>query len=253
LQRHPLTDRPIIDWDLILVMVPLTLVGALLGAFINKLLPGLVIIMTLVLLLSFTAYTTLQKAYKMYQKETQSLKISEQQQQHQQQIQQQPSELMPLTLKDDNQAYDTILSTTTGANNDFELAKIIDNERTTPIQNLLLLIITFGVVLVINLLKGGGSSTFPSPIGIACGSISFYLINLFLVVWVFCISIYVRHYLIKKTKTKNRLGYKYVKGDVQWDETNTIKYGFYSIVAGIFAGMFGIGKFEARSTFSIDS
>ena len=31
-KRHPLADRPLVDWDLILVMEPLTIAGALIGA-----------------------------------------------------------------------------------------------------------------------------------------------------------------------------------------------------------------------------
>lgn len=35
-KRHPDADRPLVDWDLILVMEPLTIGGALIGSFINK-------------------------------------------------------------------------------------------------------------------------------------------------------------------------------------------------------------------------
>lgn len=34
--RHPLADRPLVDWDLILIMEPLTIGGALAGSFLNK-------------------------------------------------------------------------------------------------------------------------------------------------------------------------------------------------------------------------
>jgi hypothetical protein len=37
-KRHPLADRPLVDWDLILVMEPLTIGGALIGSFVNKVL-----------------------------------------------------------------------------------------------------------------------------------------------------------------------------------------------------------------------
>jgi len=61
-KRHPLIDRPLIDWDLILVMEPLTMAGALLGAVLAKLLPSIVLIVSLVAVLSAnTAYKTLQK------------------------------------------------------------------------------------------------------------------------------------------------------------------------------------------------
>ena len=35
-KRHPRADRPMVDWDLILVMEPLTIGGALVGSFIQK-------------------------------------------------------------------------------------------------------------------------------------------------------------------------------------------------------------------------
>ena len=69
-KRHPNADRPLIDWDLILVMEPSTLAGALIGANLNKILSETVIAVMLVLLLSFTAYSTLKKAMKLYKKET---------------------------------------------------------------------------------------------------------------------------------------------------------------------------------------
>ena len=36
------------DWDLILVMEPLTIAGALMGAFLNKLLPEALLVVSLV-------------------------------------------------------------------------------------------------------------------------------------------------------------------------------------------------------------
>jgi len=72
-KRHPLADRPLVDWDLILVMEPLTIAGALIGAFLNKLLPEELLVFLLVALLSFTAYNTLKKAIKMYKAESKLL------------------------------------------------------------------------------------------------------------------------------------------------------------------------------------
>ena len=69
-QRHPTADRPLIDWDLILVMEPSTLAGALIGANLNKVLSETVIAVMLVILLTFTAYNTLKKAMKLYKKES---------------------------------------------------------------------------------------------------------------------------------------------------------------------------------------
>ena len=73
-KRHPTADRPLIDWDLIVVMEPPTLAGALIGANLNKMLPETAVAILLVLLLSFTSYNTLKKARKMYNKETEEIK-----------------------------------------------------------------------------------------------------------------------------------------------------------------------------------
>ena len=68
-RRHPLADRPIIDWDLILVMEPLVLVGALFGSILHRVIPPKVLSVLLVLLLSIVAHTTLVKAKRMYDAE----------------------------------------------------------------------------------------------------------------------------------------------------------------------------------------
>lgn len=67
--RHPLADRPLVDWDLILVCEPLTLSGALLGTLFHRVLSEKLLVVLLVLLLSITAHTTLSKAMRMYQAE----------------------------------------------------------------------------------------------------------------------------------------------------------------------------------------
>ena len=68
-RRHPLADRPIIDWDLILVMEPLVLVGALFGSILHRVISGNFLSVLLVLLLSIVAHTTLTKAKRMYDAE----------------------------------------------------------------------------------------------------------------------------------------------------------------------------------------
>jgi uncharacterized membrane protein YfcA len=58
-KRHPQADRPLISWDLLIMMEPLTMFGALVGADLNEFLPDVVVVILLVLLLSFTTYKTL--------------------------------------------------------------------------------------------------------------------------------------------------------------------------------------------------
>jgi len=72
-KRHPSADRPLVDWDLILIMEPLTIGGALAGSFLNKILPEWLLVICLVILLTYTAQSTLKKGLRVYQKESQAM------------------------------------------------------------------------------------------------------------------------------------------------------------------------------------
>merc|ERR1719343_171221 len=253
-KRHPLADRPLIDWDLILVMEPLTIAGALLGAFLNKILPEQFLSFMLVLLLSFTAYKSLKKAVKMYKTESRMLR-----QQGLKPDGSKESELTHIsqkeTEKDVNAAGDQLLEDMDlqegeipGAGGmdgmlahgkDITLQKILEEERVTPMFNVKVLVGLFIVVLAMNLLKGGGA--FPSPFGIKCGSQEFWIANGIILGWIFFISIYVRSYLVKRNSLKQQVGYENVEGDIKWDARATLVYPGICCLAGFFAGMFGIG------------
>jgi len=120
-----------------------------------------------------------------------------------------------------------------------DLQAILDEERGTPWVKVRLLIFCFLVVLVLNIFKGGGS--FSSPLGVECGSFAFWFLTSMVFAWVVCISLYVRADLIKMYYLKAKIGYKYAKGDIEWNEWATIKYPCVCFFAGFFAGMFGVG------------
>jgi uncharacterized membrane protein YfcA len=260
-KRHPLADRPLINWDLILVMEPLTIAGALAGAFLNKILPEQFLTMMLVLLLSFTAYNSLKKAMKMYKAESRKLR-----EQGLKPDGSKESELTKISQeekdKDMNQAGDELLEDmdlqegenpggvgdglpTDDGDEAHKLETIIDEERGVPMFNVNILVGLFVVVLAINLLKGGGA--FPSPIGIVCGSQNFWIANAIMLGWIILISIYCRAYLVQRFELKHKVGYKYIEGDIQWDDRSTIIYPGICCLAGFFAGMFG-SKYCCKTT-----
>ncbi len=60
-KRHPKVNRPLVDWSLLLMMEPLTMAGALLGAELSQVLPDIMLVIMLVLLLGVTTARTLRK------------------------------------------------------------------------------------------------------------------------------------------------------------------------------------------------
>lgn len=55
-KRHPELDRGLIDWDLILIMEPLTIFGAVLGSLISKVVPNIALTVALVLILAYMGH-----------------------------------------------------------------------------------------------------------------------------------------------------------------------------------------------------
>lgn len=300
-KRHPLADRPLVDWDLILVMEPLTIAGALLGAFLNKLLPEAILVISLVALLSFTAYETLKKAIRMYKAETahqaqhgseltrlartmdkeeldkeeicqgtalldevddddeEKLIVEEEEIMdiEEDKLSSHPSSSSSLQLElpqhqqsSKSSSNDPRIETKTTSppcfssaielQNEEDLHKILEEERHVPSHNVQILCLTLGIIIFINLIKGGGS-TFPSPLGITCGSIPFWFANGLMILWTIVVIIFAREYLIRRYKLKARVNYPYVEGDIAWDNRATIIYPVICTAAGFFAGMFGVG------------
>jgi uncharacterized membrane protein YfcA len=234
-QRHPLVDRPLIDWYLILVMEPVTIAGAIIGTWINSILNETVIVILLILLLAFTARKTLKKAIKMHQKESQE--------QREQEKLASNAELTPLAKQKQESMHEK--ENGNGETNE-ELLKILEEEHKTPLAAVAVLVALFLVVLAINLAKGGGA--FESPLGIECGSTGFWIANASILVAIAVCTVLVRAWLVRRFETKRRVGYEYVDGDIEWDSRATVVYPTFCALAGLFAGMFGIGGGIVKGT-----
>lgn len=118
------------------------------------------------------------------------------------------------------------------------LGEILQKEQSTPAWKVGMMFIVTGGMLVLTILKGGGSL---NPLNITCGSLPYWVITLSALPFVFTISIIARCHLVKIYHQKLDCGYNYVEGDVEWNEWNTIKYPAICSIAGLCAGMFGIG------------
>ncbi len=285
-KRHPDADRPLVDWDLILIMEPLTIAGAIVGGILNKVLPEWLITILLVIVLSLTADRALRKGKSLYKKENEQ---RAQQQAENERMQGnfvpteattssgdgnelEPTEIHP-DLEMENaeglSAPQTNMEKQNGNNspsieeipvsknsmtqsmsqlllgesvnnaNAIRLKKILDEERRIPMLTVLAILVMFSVVVTINILKGGGSK--PSPVGIVCGSVWFWVAQGTLMLWIFIVAFCARMYLMRRTKIKQEVGYPYIEGDIVWDGRSTIIYPVICALAGLCAGMFGIG------------
>jgi hypothetical protein len=119
-----------------------------------------------------------------------------------------------------------------------ELSDLMEKEKNTPTDKVVILSVMVIVVVGLNMLKGGGGM---SPIGVQCGSSSYWALTGLILAWIVAISLWMRAELIEKWKLKRRVNYKFIAGDIEWNEKNTIIYPSLCFFAGFFAGMFGVG------------
>merc|ERR1711871_1273970 len=120
-----------------------------------------------------------------------------------------------------------------------KMQQIKDEEREIPVSKIMLMVVCFVGVLFFNVLKGG--KTGASPIGVTCGTPAYWFLNLAVVPFTTAIALAVRSYLLQSYTVKQQVGYRYVEGDVQWDNKTTVVYPVICALAGLCAGMFGIG------------
>ncbi|CAG9312632.1 unnamed protein product [Blepharisma stoltei] len=67
--RHPVKDRPLIDYDLISFVISPMLLGASIGVILNESFPSWLILALLTLLLGFMLYNSIKKYIKLSEKE----------------------------------------------------------------------------------------------------------------------------------------------------------------------------------------
>ncbi len=248
-KRHPLADRPLIDWDIIVLMEPLTVAGAIVGANLNKVLPEAVIVVLLDIILLLMAYKTLKDAMHIYEQENQDACSSESQNEQIGKGELNPNISVTSNLTTDVTDYGT---TTDKDANDLELSqsfidkgqqilleKLMIDERRTPLWNVMVIVGMFLIILVFNVLKGGGS--FPSPLGIKCGSTAFWIAQLFLLACTVSVSCMARTHVLEKVRIREHANYVYLPCDIHWDARSTIIFPLLSAISGLIAGMFGLG------------
>jgi len=296
-KRHPLTDRPMIDWDLILIMQPLTLFGAITGTYLNKILAEKVIVTLLVLLLSIIAHNTLKRARRMhyaeqlYIKRIQWAKTKKKNTDQASSIYQSNSfggglaEADPPFLpkvhsinspqnsptRDNNRSRNNTGTSSPGGNRHNEdtrsgrggttsslnssfssfivlhhgnaesvKSSLIEEEADPLPQNKITYIVAmFLFVIAMNVFKGGGA--FESPLGITCGSLSFWTVEVMTATWLIGCTFIASRFLLRRHAIKEAVGFDYVRGDIRWDVRTTVIYPAVCIVAGLVSGMFGIG------------
>jgi len=214
LQKRQPNGKSMIDWDIIVIMEPSTIAGAVIGSFMSKMLPDFVLTVCLSIVLALLSYRTLEKGIKMFRKE---------------------NDEATKKVADDEA---TELTAFVAQPADAEVAAVEEGAPEIPWLKVMLLVLCFAGCVLLTFLKGSGHG---SVIGVVCGSDSFWVLSLSNIPWVIFFGWLFRRMLIAEYEEKVETGIDFAEGEIKWDAKSTIVYPLICTIAGLFAGLFGVG------------
>ncbi|DAZ96885.1 TPA: hypothetical protein N0F65_008846 [Lagenidium giganteum] len=108
-----------------------------------------------------------------------------------------------------------------------------------PLRYILPLVGSWLVVLVQAFLRGGHGS--PSIIGVACNSSGYWMLTFLPMSILVMITLAIGYKLRLQNRLRVLSGYSFAEGDIHWTKPRVITFPAYCVVAGVAAGLLGIG------------
>jgi hypothetical protein len=275
-KRHPTADRPLIDYNVSLVLEPMTLAGTLLGVYLNKILPVDVTLYILLMVLYLMLWRTAKKGIELWRKEkaesekpvvVAAVESSSPDQEAAAEhldgrgasepgaltkplLASEPDSSSPAAPGSGAKVNASSKFHVVGASSEYgatkalpsspimsELRQIEDEERKPNATAILILILSWCLIFITSILRGGEGAK--SVVGISDSSPWQWLIVPTGIAAQVIITYLVVRRLMRVHERKVQLHYKFQKTDVVWTLRNSILYTFACCLAGIIAGLVG--------------
>jgi len=257
-------NRPLIDYDMALFLAPMEMAGAVLGVLVQKILPNWLYLTLAAIILGFTAFKTFKKFVDTRDKERAKKAAAEAAAaaEEGEEVAGDEETKNPLTLdgtgtgtaldgssngenskKDDNEEEEVATDTDVIINPEDAKAKCKEllelDSRQYPKEKLFALLILWIGLILLTFFKGGKGVD--SIVGITCASPWYGALIGIQFLWTLGFACIFGWKLVKHYEEKKRVGYPFHPNDVHWDYSKTRFYAFFTFLAGIVAGLIGIG------------
>ncbi|GLD99293.1 hypothetical protein PINS_up008011 [Pythium insidiosum] len=239
-KRHPYADRPLVDPDICLAMIPSMMGGAVVGAFFSKLLPSYVISILLVLLLAMAGVRTTQKALRLHKAEVAKRAPPPLQDFEPLAPSRVASPAAFHALQSPAPETETDVAVPVAADvngpeesktRDEQVEEIMAYERRFNWRKHALLVICYLGIVAATV----GGAVLP------CGGVAYWLLLWAEIPWVACFTALFVAYMNKQQALKRSLNYPTIHGDIQWTRRTVLFFPVGCTIAGVVAGMFGVG------------
>jgi uncharacterized membrane protein YfcA len=265
--RHPTADRPLIDYGVCMILEPLTLLGTIIGVWVNGIFPPWLVLAFIFLFLFYTVVTMTRNAVAMYKKETRmSLEAITQYDENGGIVQNESFSVdmaymwgfrerllqgrglfghysksdSPTAQPPDENTGDFILQPIDQVFNNIDTYSMYLRERHANKKYVWLQVVSWAVFIGLALIKGGHGDEV-SLVGVAKCSFMYWFVSFVMAAWLISMTLVAGSLLVKDHMRKKERGYVFIEGEVEWDRRSVIVYPLWCILAGVFAGMIGIG------------
>ena len=244
--------RPVIDYDMALFLAPMEMAGAVLGVIFQKLFPDWLFVSLAAIVLGFTSYKTFLKFKSKHKKDKEDraafMRLSALETDHNNQnvgANETTNGSIEMTKTETNgeTSYVKMDSPKSEEEDPVELEKrrnfLQHESRQYPMEKIAYLILLWVGLTVITFLKGGKGVD--SVIGVTCKDPGYYILLAAQFLWTLGFAAVFAVKNVKMTQAKQAVNYPFLETDVLWDSKHTLHYGSVTFVAGIVAGLIGIG------------
>lgn len=244
--------RPVIDYNMALFLAPMEMAGAVLGVIIQRVFPNWLFLCFAAVVLGFTAFKTFKKFFVAYAKDKAA-----------------KEERIELTKRESQRILESQKKKESGANGEGAASDAVDDvegnantkeekeeeddpkqleqrrkfleedSRQYPFEKISYLILLWIGLTIITFLKGGKGVD--SVIGITCQDAGFYVLVAAQFLWTLGFAAVFGYKNVKGVNERVAVNYPFNETDVMWDFKKLQFYSFFTFVAGIVAGLIGIG------------
>ncbi len=240
--------RPVIDYNMALFLAPMEMAGAVLGVIIQRVFPNWLFLCFAALVLGFTAHKTFKKFFAAYAKDKaakaerielanrESSKLAEAADANGEEEKKASEAVNDV---EGNGEEETVEEEDDPKQLEQRRKYLEEDSRQYPMEKISYLILLWIGLTVITFLKGGKGVD--SVIGITCQDAGFYVLVAAQFLWTLGFAAVFGWKNVKGVNERVAVNYPFNENDVMWDFKKLQYYSFFTFVAGIVAGLIGIG------------
>jgi len=251
--RHPHADRPLIDMDMVLFLAPMEMAGAVLGYIVLSMCPTWFVILLMVTVLGYTGFRTVNKGRETWAKEK-AAKLAKKALEEQEaandcldsvgldggiieEKSEKGVEVREVTVETEKH-----LDAPNVKGKLYAVEEWLVKDAARPTKKVIYLGVLWVILLLVILFKGGKGKSGKSiiPGWEYCGA-PYWGLTAFSFVWLLGFALIMGRRAVSKTMRKIAVDFPFVEGDVMWTWKSFGGYASATFLAGVIAGMIGIG------------